>query len=86
MSSCGKIFLVIVTYKTMRKFKPTPALLLSLALQVLCPSAPAQAEELDYIVAVVEDDVVLNSELQNETAAIIQKLKANKIPCRRIIS
>ncbi|NOT86439.1 MAG: molecular chaperone SurA [Methylococcaceae bacterium] len=37
------------------------------------------AEDLDFIVAIVENDVVLNSELQTETAAIVKKLKANKV-------
>lgn len=38
-----------------------------------------KADELDFIVAVVEDDVVLNSELQRETALITQRLNANKV-------
>jgi peptidyl-prolyl cis-trans isomerase SurA len=38
-----------------------------------------QAELLDQIVAVVEDDVILNSELNQEVAAISQKLIANQV-------
>jgi len=38
-----------------------------------------QAEPLDQIVAVVEEDVVLYSELEREVSEISQKLKANKV-------
>ena len=37
----------------------------------------ANAEELDRIVAIVEDDVILEHELMNEIAAIMQKLQAS---------
>ncbi len=39
----------------------------------------AQAQLLDRIVAIVEDDVVLDSELTREANAIIQKLQANHV-------
>jgi len=39
----------------------------------------AKAEPLDQIVAVVEEDVVLHSELDREVYEISQKLKANKV-------
>ncbi|MEY4768346.1 MAG: hypothetical protein RL637_985 [Pseudomonadota bacterium] len=45
----------------------------------LLNSLPVSAEMLDQIVAVVEDDVILNSELTQEVAAISQKLSANQI-------
>lgn len=38
----------------------------------------ADAEVLDKIVAVVEDDVILEHELENEVAAIAQKIQASK--------
>lgn len=39
----------------------------------------AKAELLDRIVAVVEEDVILDRELSSETNAIIRKLEANKV-------
>lgn len=54
-------------------------LLISIMLITLFSSTFVSAEDFDTIVAIVEDDVVLSSELQNETAAILQKLKANKV-------
>lgn len=39
--------------------------------------SPVRAEYLDSIVAVVEDDVILNSELQREVAMIRQKISAS---------
>jgi len=54
-----------------------------LLLTLLCCSLftsilPAHAESLDRIVAVVEDDVILDSELQRESAMIEQRIKAGK--------
>lgn len=49
-----------------------------LAGQVLCAGFAVHAEYLDRIVAVVEDDVILDSELSREVAAITEKLKASK--------
>jgi peptidyl-prolyl cis-trans isomerase SurA len=65
----------------MRVFKLLGTLLLMGLCSLIIVDSPVAlaADELDFIVAVVEDDVVLNSELQNETAAIVQKLKANKV-------
>ncbi len=37
----------------------------------------AHAETLDRIVAIVEDDVILESQLQNEAATILQRIKAS---------
>ena len=54
-------------------------LLISIMLITLFSSTFVSAEDFDTIVAIVEDDVVLSSELQNETAAILQKLKSNKV-------
>ncbi|QPK65575.1 peptidylprolyl isomerase [Methylomonas sp. LL1] len=39
----------------------------------------AQAQTLDRIVAVVEDDVILERELNNEAAAIVNKLRSNNV-------
>lgn len=50
---------------------------LSLLLAVLSPVV--QAEALDQIVAVVEEDVVLDSELNREVASIVKKLQANRV-------
>lgn len=50
---------------------------LSLLFSFLSPIT--QAETLDQIVAVVEEDVVLNSELNREVATIVQKLQANQV-------
>ena len=37
----------------------------------------ARAETLDKIVAIVEDDVILDRELQQEVEAIVQRMKAS---------
>ncbi len=42
-------------------------------------SVPVAAELLDRIVAVVEDDVILERELSQEVSAITQKLRANNV-------
>lgn len=73
--SSDKVFLVIVIYKTMSTFN----ILRGITLATLLTISLANAEDLDFIVAIVEDDVVLNSELQAEAATIIQKLKINKV-------
>ncbi len=49
-----------------------------LVVQLLFTDLAVQAEYLDRIVAVVEDDVILDSELYREVAAITEKLKASK--------
>jgi peptidyl-prolyl cis-trans isomerase SurA len=53
--------------------------LISLAWLLLVASSVASAQVVEQIVAVVEDDVILNSELNSEVAAIVEKLKANKV-------
>lgn len=50
---------------------------LSLLFSVISPVV--QAETLDQIVAIVEEDVVLNSELNQEVATIVRKLQANQV-------
>ncbi len=50
-----------------------------LTIVILLYCSAVQAEYLDRIVAVVEDDVILNSELNEETAAIVAKLKAGNM-------
>lgn len=52
-------------------------IILGLSLLFTVVFSVAQAENLDQIVAVVEEDVVLNSELNHEVAAIVQKIQAN---------
>jgi len=41
--------------------------------------APGQAQVLDRIVAVVEEDVILERELNNEVGAIVSKLRSNNV-------
>jgi len=50
-----------------------------LTIVILLYCSALQAEYLDRIVAVVEDDVILDSELKEETAAIAAKLKAGNM-------
>lgn len=50
-----------------------------LILTVLMINTTVQAELLDRIVAVVEDDVILERELMNETKIIAKNLKANNV-------
>lgn len=52
---------------------------LRLALVLICYAAGAtvQAEYIDGIVAVVEEDIILESELQRESAAVIRNLELN---------
>lgn len=54
---------------------------LILGLSLILTFAPllSQAETLDQIVAVVEDDVVLDSELNQEVATIVKKLQTNRV-------
>jgi peptidyl-prolyl cis-trans isomerase SurA len=53
---------------------------LALACGLLLISHFACAEALDRIIAVVEDDVILESELQRESVAIVQKIQASNNP------
>jgi peptidyl-prolyl cis-trans isomerase SurA len=53
-------------------------IILSLSL-ILTLISSVQAETLDRIVAVVEEDVVLDSELNQEVQAIVRKLQANHV-------
>lgn len=53
------------------------AILLALFGYLFCNSFALQAEPLDRIIAVVEEDVILEGELQQETAAIEQRMKAS---------
>ncbi len=58
--------------------KITTALTALLAASVLCNSVLVRAEVLDKIVAVVEDDVILGTELDREVAGIMQRIQASK--------
>ena len=77
-NSLKNIFLVTTNYKTMH----TPIFILTFLL-IGCLFSPLAvmaenvdcSEGLDCIVAIVEDDVVLKSELQKETAAIERKIE-----------
>jgi len=51
----------------------------ALFLTILLSSSVANAELLDRIVAVVEDDVILDRELTFETQSIVKKLEASKV-------
>ena len=62
------------TYNMFRTFLISLALLLSFFTHSL------RAEILDRIVAVVEEDVVLDSELNREAASILQKIKESQMP------
>lgn len=62
------------TQKIITTFAISFALVLSFFSTVL------QAETLDRIIAIVENDVVLDRELNREVAAIAQKIKASKMP------
>ncbi len=53
--------------------------LISLAWLLIVVSTSLYAQVVEQIVAVVEDDVILNSELNSEVISIVQKLKANKV-------
>ncbi len=62
----------------MIKHTPTAAFLLSVMLWGLSGNFCAQAQTLDRIVAVVEDDVILEQELQKEVNVIVQRIAASK--------
>jgi len=53
--------------------------IIGIVLLVIASFALSGAEKLDGIVAVVEDDIILESELAQEVAAVIGKLKANNV-------
>jgi len=53
---------------------------LLLALPMSAPTQAARVEELNAIVAVVNDDVIVNSELQREVAAVLPELRARGTP------
>jgi peptidyl-prolyl cis-trans isomerase SurA len=61
--------------KTFNMYKQL--VLLFLVLNIVSPLV--QAEVLNHIVAVVEDDVILDNELTNEVANIVSKLKGNNV-------
>lgn len=54
-------------------------IILGLSLMLALVPFASQADTLDRIVAVVEDDVVLDSELNQEVSAIVRKLQANHV-------
>jgi peptidyl-prolyl cis-trans isomerase SurA len=62
--------------KMLNKLVIYPAVLCSL----LAFSHPVFPEPLERIVAVVEDDVILEHEFQNEVVAIVQKLQSSNTP------
>ncbi|WP_019864840.1 peptidylprolyl isomerase [Methylovulum miyakonense] len=63
----------------MIKQQPTPVILLSILLwSLLSGTFTAKAEPLDRIIAIVEDDVILERELQKEMTGIIQRIAASK--------
>lgn len=78
-NSWKKIFLAIVEPIEMIKQNIMRKIILALSLMLAVTSFASQAETLDQIVAVVEDDVVLDSELNQEVSVIVQKLKANQV-------
>jgi peptidyl-prolyl cis-trans isomerase SurA len=64
----------------MMKLQTIKKLFMTLFFLEICLVAPLQARVLDRIVAVVEDDVILDRELDTEVAAITVKLKSNNVP------
>ncbi len=64
----------------MMKLQTIKKLFITLFFLEICLVAPLQARVLDRIVAVVEDDVILDRELDTEVAAITVKLKSNNVP------
>ena len=50
-----------------------------LSILIMLLAGPVQAEVLDRIIAVVEDDVILELELENEVMAITAKLRAGNV-------
>ena len=54
-------------------------LFITLYLLFFAAIAPIQAQTIDRIVAVVEDDVILERELDNEVAALTNKLRGNNV-------
>jgi peptidyl-prolyl cis-trans isomerase SurA len=48
-------------------------------LNIILNSHALSAQEVDRVLAIVEDDVILDSELQHETGVITQRLQANKV-------
>lgn len=63
-------------------------LLLLLIISVLCnPTIAASVQDVDRIVAVVDDAVIVNSELQDKMAQVLAQLKAKKtkLPPKKIL-
>lgn len=71
----------MATKRTERSCRPFAALLGLIALPLWCAGGPASgAEELNAIVAVVNDDVIANSELQREVNKVLPELKSRGTP------
>ena len=54
---------------------------------LLCSSATAKVQDVDRIVAVVNDEVIVNSELQEKLSQIVSQLKAKKakLPPKKVL-
>ncbi|ODB83969.1 molecular chaperone SurA [Candidatus Thiodiazotropha endoloripes] len=65
----------------------TSSLLLLLCLLLFSTISPAAVKELDYIVAIVNDDVIAKSELDNKTREMLAQMsqKRNNLPPMKII-
>ncbi|MCG7913004.1 MAG: peptidylprolyl isomerase [Candidatus Thiodiazotropha weberae] len=65
----------------------TNSLLLLLCLLLFSTISPAAVKELDYIVAIVNDDVIAKSELDNKTREMLAQMsqKRNNLPPMKII-
>jgi peptidyl-prolyl cis-trans isomerase SurA len=63
------------------------SLLLLLISFTLCASATAKVQDVDRIVAVVDDEVIVNSELQEKLSQIVSQLKAKKakLPAKKVL-
>lgn len=72
-------------------YRKSPAIILAAVLAILlsagAPPLGAAPALLDRIVAVVDDDIVLHSELENETVSLIQQLRDAQVamPSERVI-
>ena len=71
----------MATKRTERSRRPSATLFGLIALALWCAGGPATgSEELNAIVAVVNDDVIVNSELQREVNKVLPELKSRGTP------
>jgi peptidyl-prolyl cis-trans isomerase SurA len=76
MISLHKIFMVIVNLKNNALANMKIVIVSALFCTLFFNTVLVRAEALDRIVAIVEDDVILDRELQQEVAAVVQRIQA----------